>query len=215
MRGDTIELIATALVFGIVGVVSPTRTAMTVLMLTSRVQAWPRAVAYAIGSTVVFAIAAILGLLGVQASGLDAQVPITIALGFVLVGVGIGMAISQRRNADRPQTDPRHPLLSAAGVGVGVSIQAPARLLVLLAGGYRIGDLAGSAPVAVGFSALMLAVWQVPIWGTMLLALAQPDRFEAIERRARPALDRVEGGVVGAVLVAAVGVLLVIRGVTG
>lgn len=214
MRGDTIELLATALVFGIVGVISPTRTAMAVVMLTSRVHAWPRAVAYAVGSTAVFAIAAILGLLGVQASGLDAQVPITIALGFALVGVGIGMAVSQRRNADRPATDPSHPLLSAAGVGVGVSIQAPGRLLVLLAGGYRIGDLADTATAAIGFSALMLAVWQVPIWGTMALAVFQPDRFEAIERRARPALDRVEGGILGAVLVAAVGVLLVWRGLS-
>jgi hypothetical protein len=212
VRGDTVELLATALVFGIVGVVSPTRTAMTVVMLTSRVSAWPRAVAYAVGSTAVFAVAAILGLLGVQASGIDAQVPITIALGLVLVGVGIGMAVSQRRNADRPPADPRHPLLSAAGVGVGVSIQAPARLLVLLAGGFRIGDLADSTAAALGFTALMLAVWQVPIWGTMALALFQPDRFEAIERRARPALDRVEGGILGAVLVAAVGILLVWRG---
>ena len=31
MRGDTIELLATALVFGIVGVISPTRTAMAVI----------------------------------------------------------------------------------------------------------------------------------------------------------------------------------------
>lgn len=209
-----VELVATAIVFGLVGIVSPTRTAMTVLMLTSRVQAWARSVAYAIGSTAVFAVAAILGLLGVQASGFDAQVPITIALGFALVGVGVGMAISQRRNADRAPTDPRHPLLSAAGVGVGVSIQAPGRLLVLLAGGYRIGDLAGSAPVALGISALMLAVWQVPIWGTMLLALVRPTGFEAIERRARPALDRVENGVLGAVLIALVGVLLVLRGLT-
>ena len=215
MRGDTVELIVTAIVFGIVGIISPTRTAMTVLMLTTRYQAWPRAVAYGVGSTAVFAVATLLGVLGVQASGLDAQVPITIALGFALVGVGIGMAISHRRNADRPQTDPRHPLLSAAGVGVGVSIQAPGRLLVLLAGGYRIGDMADSATIAIGMSALMLAVWQVPIWGTMLLAIVKPDKFEAIERRARPALDRVEGGVLGAVLVAAVGLLLVVRGLTG
>ena len=214
MRGDTIELLATALVFGIVGVISPTRTAMAVVMLTSRVSAWPRAVAYAVGSTAVFAVAAILGLLGVQASGLDAQVPITIALGFALVGVGVGMAVSQRRHADRPRADPKHPLLSAAGMGVGVSIQAPARLFVLIAGGYRIGDLADSAAAAIGFSALMLAVWQVPIWGTMALAIVQPHRFEAIERRARPALDRVEGGVLGAVLVGALGVLLVWRGLS-
>jgi hypothetical protein len=48
----------------------------------------------------------------------------------------------------------------------------------------------------------------------MLVSLVAPDRFEALEQRARPTLDRVESGPVGAILVAAVGILLVIRGVT-
>ena len=133
---------------------------------------------------------------------------------FTLVGVGVGMMISRRRNPDLEPADPRHPLLSAAGVGVGVSIQAPGRLILLIAGGYRIGDLAGSAAVAVAFAAVMLAIWQLPIWGTMILSIVAPDRFQALERRARPALERVESGPVGAILVAAIGILLVIRGLT-
>jgi hypothetical protein len=210
----TLELLLTSVLFGLVGVFSPTRTGMTVLMLTSRVRPWARTVAYAVGSTAIFGIVAVLGLLGVEATSLNMTVPVTIALGFTLVGVGIGMMIARRRNPDREPADPRHPLLSAAGVGVGVSIQAPGRLIVLIAGGYRIGDLAGSATVAIAFAAAMLAIWQLPIWGTMLVSLVAPDRFEALEQRARPTLDRVESGPVGAILVAAVGILLVIRGVT-
>ena len=214
MFNDTLELALTSVVFGLVGIVSPTRTGMTVLMLTSRVRPWARAVAFAIGSTAIFGIVVVLGLLGVQATSINMQVPVTIALGFTLVGVGVGMVISRRRRPDEEPVDPKHPLLSAAGIGVGVSIQAPGRLIVLIAGGYRIGDLAGSATAALTFAGVMLAIWQVPIWGTMLLSLLMPDRFEQLERRARPALDRVESGPWGAVLVAAVGILLVVRGLT-
>jgi hypothetical protein len=210
----TVELALTSIVFGLVGVFSPTRTGMTVLLLASRVRPWARTVAYAAGSTAIFALVILLGLLGVEATSLNMQVPVTIALGFTLVGVGVGMIIARRRNPDREPTDPRHPILSAAGVGVGVSIQAPGRLILLIAGGYRIGDLAGSAAVAVAFAAAMLAIWQLPIWGTMILSIVAPDRFGALERRARPALERVESGPVGAILVAAIGMLLVIRGLT-
>lgn len=210
----TLELALTSIAFGVVGVISPTRTAMTILMLTSRVRPWARTVAYAVGSTAIFGVVIVLGLLGVQATSFNMQVPVTIALGFTLVGVGVGMIIAHRRNPEPEPSDPRHPLLSAAGIGVGVSIQAPGRLIVLLAGGYRIGDLAGSLAAGVAFAGAMLAIWQVPIWGTMIVSLVAPDRFEALERRARPALDRVESGPWGAILVAAVGILLVIRGVT-
>ena len=78
----TLELALTSIVFGLVGVFSPTRTGMTVLLLASRVRPWARTVAYAAGSTAIFGLVILLGLLGVEATSLNMQVPVTIALGF-------------------------------------------------------------------------------------------------------------------------------------
>ena len=53
------ELFLTAMLVGAIGIFSPTRLALSVLMLTSATAPWRRAFAYAIGSTAVFALAAI------------------------------------------------------------------------------------------------------------------------------------------------------------
>jgi hypothetical protein len=212
---STVELILTSVIFGAVGLLSPTRAAMAVVMLTSKTAPWPRAIAYLVGSTVVFGIAAVIGLLGVQAGG-GAQSTLTIVAGLAMIGVAAGMTIVHRRRPARTEeTEPSHPMLSAFGVGVGVSFQSTGRLFVLLAGGYRIGVLAESIPEALIFAGIMIAIWQAPIWLLMLMSVFMPDRFAAVERRARPALDRIENGVIGIIIVAALGAWLVYVGVSG
>ena len=86
---------------------------------------------------------------------------------------------------------------------------------MLLAGGYRIAVLAKSVPEALIFGGIMVAIWQTPIWGLMLMSIFAPHRFAAVERRARPALDRIENGVIGSVIVALLGAWLVYVGIRG
>ncbi|HEX5038821.1 MAG TPA: hypothetical protein VFW95_01635 [Candidatus Limnocylindria bacterium] len=210
----TLELILTSLAFGAVGLFSPTRAAMAVVMLTGATLPWPRALAYLAGSTLVFGIAVGIGLLGVQAGG-DAQSTLTIVAGVAMLIVAAGMTVVHRRRQPEPEAEPRHPILSAFGVGVGVSFQSTGRLFVLLAGGYRIAVLAKSVPEALIFGGIMVAIWQTPIWGLMLMSIFAPHRFAAVERRARPALDRIENGVIGIVIVALLGAWLVYVGVRG
>jgi len=211
---STLELLLTSIVFGAVGLLSPTRAAMTVVMLTSKTLAWGRALAYLAGSTLVFGIAAVIGLFGVQAGG-GAQSALTIVAGLAMIGVAAGMTIVHRRRPAEPDPEPRHPMLSAFGVGVGVSFQSTGRLFVLLAGGYRIGVLADSVTVALIYAGIMIAIWQGSIWLLMLMSVFMPDRFAAVERRARPALDRIENGVIGIVIVALLGAWLLYIGVRG
>ena len=64
---STLELALTAILVGAIGIFSPTRLALSVVMLTSETRPWGRAIAYLIGGTAVFAAAALIGLLGVQA----------------------------------------------------------------------------------------------------------------------------------------------------
>jgi len=209
---QAVELILTSVIFGAVGLLSPTRAAMAVVMLTSKTRPWGRAIAYLAGSTLVFGIAAVIGLLGVQAGG-GAQSALTIFAGLAMLGVAAGMTIVHRRRSPEPETEPRHPMLSAFGVGVGVSFQSTGRLFVLLAGGYRIGVLADSISQALFYAAIMIAIWQGSIWLLMLMSVFMPERFAAVERRARPALDRIENGVIGIVIVALLGAWLLYVGV--
>jgi hypothetical protein len=214
---QTLELALTSVLFGAVGILSPTRAALTVLMLTSRVRPWGRAIGFAVGSTLVFAMTALIGLLGMTASDVRDDARINIVIGLVLIAAAAGMAVVHRRRTqlEEPKAVPRHPILSAFGVGAGVSFQSTGRLFILLAGGFRIGQLAGSAVEATVFLVLMLGLWQTPVWGTMVLSLAQPERFAALERRARPALDRIESGIIGAVIVGAFGAWFLLRGLLG
>jgi hypothetical protein len=209
---STVELLLTSIVFGAVGLLSPTRAAMTVVMLTGKTLPWARALAYLAGSTLVFGIAAVIGLLGVQAGG-GAESALTIVAGLAMIGVAAGMTIVHRRRPAQTDAEPKHPMLSAFGVGVGVSFQSTGRLFVLLAGGYRIGVLADSVPQALIYAGIMIAIWQGSIWLLMLMSVFMPDRFAAVERRARPALDRIENGVIGIVIVALLGAWLLYVGV--
>jgi hypothetical protein len=93
-----------------------------------------------------------------------------------------------------------------------MAIQSFGRLLVLLAGGYRIGVLSDNVITGLGFAAIMIAVWQISIWGPMVLYVFRRERFDALAERARPALDRVEGSLAGAIVVGAVGVVVLLQG---
>jgi len=128
-------------------------------MLTSATAPWGRAVAYAIGSTAVFGVASVIGLLGVQAAGLRGVAPgVNIVLGIVMIGAAASMAVVHRRRQHVPVHVSRHPVLAAAGVGAGVAIQSFGRLLVLLAGGYRIGTLTDGFVPGLALVGLMLAI---------------------------------------------------------
>ncbi len=212
MIDRSFELFLTAILFGAIGAFSPTRLAMSVVLLTSDSAPWPRALAYALGSTAVFAVVALLGVLGVQAAGLAAAGTISVALGLIMIGVAIFMAVQHQRRSTLPPQPPRHTLASAAGLGAGMAIQSFGRLLVLLAGGYRIGQLSDTMISGLGFAAIMIAVWQVSVWGPMVLYVFRRPRFDALADRARPALDRIEGSLAGAIVVGAVGVLVLVEG---
>jgi hypothetical protein len=208
-----LELTLTAILIGAIGVFSPTRLALSVLMLTSATAPWGRAIAYAIGSTAVFAVASVIGLLGVQAAGLRGAAPgVNVVLGIIMIGVAISMVVVQRSRQNVPVTASRHPVLSAAGIGAGVALQSFGRLLVLLAGGYRIGTLTTGFVPGLGFVGLMLAIWQVPVWSPMLLYLVRRERFDSLAQRARPAIDRIEEGVAGAIIVGVVGAWILVQG---
>lgn len=213
MNTGPLELALTAILIGAIGVFSPTRLALSVLLLTSATAPWGRALAYAIGSTAVFAVAAVIGLLGVEAAGLRGVAPgVNIVLGIVMIGVAISMLVVHRRRQDLPIQPSRHPVLAAVGVGAGVAIQSFGRLLVLLAGGYRIGTLTDGFVPGLAFVGLMLAIWQAPVWSPMLLYVFWRERFDALAERAQPAIDRIEEGVVGAIIVGLVGAWILVQG---
>ena len=214
MISDTVELAVTAVLFGAIGIFSPTRFAFSVLMLTGERSPWARSIAFVLASSVVFALAALIGLLGGEVSGLGGVGPeVTIVLGLLLAVIGGVMLIRRRRPpGEIPPTSSRRPLLAAAGIGVGVSVQSFGRLLILVAGGSRISMLSDNPVASVAAVGSMIAIWQIPILAPMALYIFARPRFDAIARRARPAIDRVEDGPWGAILVVVVGVLLVIRG---
>jgi hypothetical protein len=213
---EPLELLLTAVLIGSIGIFSPTRLALAVLMLTSATAPWGRALGYAAGSTSIFAVAAVIGLLGVEAAGFRGVAPgVNIALGTVMIGVAISMVVIHRRRQDFPIQEARHPVLAATGVGAGVAIQSFGRLLVLLAGGFRIGTLIDGFVPGLAFVGLMLAVWQAPVWSPMVLYVFGRKRFDALARRAQPAIDRIEEGVVGAIIVGAVGAFILLQGLLG
>ena len=213
MSADSIEAPLTAILIGAIGIFSPTRLALSVLMLRSATAPWGRALAYALATTAVFAVASIIGLLGVEAAGFRGAAPgVNIVLGVVMIGVAASMVVIHRRRQNVQIQEARHPVLAAAGVGAAVAIQSFGRLLVLLAGGYRIGTLTEGWLVGLAFVGLMLAIWQTPVWSPMLLYVFRRARFDAMAARAQPAIDRIEEGVAGAIIVGAVGVWILIQG---
>lgn len=216
MFDTTLELVLTVLVFGGIGVVSATRLALAVVMLTHPTQAWPRALGFAAGTTVVFTAPALIGLLGVQVPpDRAAQSTVDIILGAIILAVAVAMTVQRQRAKGIEPQPSRRPFLAAAGVGAGVAFQSFGRLFVLLAGGYRIGILSDSTLTALSATAAMVAIWQTPVWGPMLLYVFRRPRFDALAQRARPALDRVESGPLASILMAAIGIYLIIRGLQG
>jgi hypothetical protein len=210
-----VELVLTAILFGAIGAFSPTRLALSVVMLTSETAPWGRAIAYAIGSTAVFATAAIIGLLGVQAAGLRGADPtVNIVLGTIMIGAAISMVAGQRRRKNLPSQPSSHPVLAAAGIGAGVAFQSFGRLLVIVAGGYRIGALTRGPVPGLALVGLMIFIWQAPVWSPMLLYVLRRKRFDALARRVQPAIDKIEDGAAGAILVAIVGALILFEGLT-
>ena len=207
-----LQLTLTAIAFGAVGIFSPTRAALVMLLLTNPDTPWPRAISYAAGTTVVFATAVLLGLAGRQVAGGDeAESLVGLVLGLLMIVTAGVMFVRQRRRGDAPSQPSRHPLLTSFGLGAGVAFQSFGRLLLLIAGGYRLGLVGASTVTSLSFAALLLLIWQTPVWGPMLVYVFKRDRFDAMERRARPALDRIEGGPLGAILVGAIGLLLVLE----
>jgi hypothetical protein len=215
MFDNTAELVLVVIVFGAVGVVSATRFALAVLMLASNSAPWLRALGFATGTTAVFAAAALLGLLGVQVPEDRDRPAIDIALGAIMIVVAVAILVRARRPRPPDPVPARHPFLSSAGIGAGVAFQSFGRLLILLAGGFRIGTLSDSIVTGLGAVAAMIAIWQVPVWGPMALYVFRRERFDSIAERARPALDRVEDGPYGAIVVGLIGAYLVIRGLMG
>ncbi len=61
---------------------------------------------------------------------------------------------------------------------------------------------------------LMILIWQAPAWSPMLLYVVRRDRFDALARRVQPAIDRIEDGAAGAILVALVGAWILFEGLT-
>ncbi len=215
MFDNTAELVLVTIVFGAIGVVSATRFALSVLMLASKTSPWLRALGFAVGTTAIFAAAALLGLLGIQVPD-DRDAPrFDIVLGGVMIIVAVAMLVARRRPRPVDPQPARHPFASAAGIGAGVAFQSFGRLLILVAGGFRIGELSDSIVTGLSAVAIMIAIWQVPVWGPMALYVFRRSRFDAIAERARPALDHVESGPFGAIVVAAVGAYLLIRGLQG
>ena len=210
-----LELVLTAILFGAIGAFSPTRLALSVVMLTSETAPWGRAIAYLIGSTAIFATAAIIGLLGVEAAGLRGVDPrVNIVVGTIMIGAAISMVIGQRRRKNLPPQPSSHPVLAAAGIGAGVAFQSFGRLLVLVAGGYRIGALTRGPATGLALVGLMILIWQAPVWSPMLLYVVRRKRFDALARRVQPAIDKIEDGAAGAILVALVGAWILFEGLT-
>ena len=210
-----LELALTAILFGAIGAFSPTRLALSVLMLTSETAPWGRAIAYLIGSSAIFATAAIIGLLGVEAAGLRGVDPrVNIVIGTIMIGAAISMVVGQRRRKNLPPQPSSRPVLAAAGIGAGVAFQSFGRLLVLVAGGYRIGALTRGPATGLALVGLMILIWQAPVWSPMLLYVVRRDRFDGLARRVQPAIDKIEDGALGAILVALVGAWILVEGLT-
>ena len=208
-----LELVLTAIVFGAIGAFSPTRLALSVVMLTSETRPWGRAIAYLIGSTAIFATAAIIGLLGFQAAGLRGADPrVNIVLGSTMIGAAIFMVVGERRRKNLPPQPSSRPVLAAAGIGAGVAFQSFGRLLVIVAGGYRIGALTRGPATGLALVGLMIFIWQAPVWSPMLLYVLRRKRFDALARRVKPAIDKIEDGATGAILVGLVGGWILYQG---
>ena len=215
MIPGTLELALTAIVIGAIGIFSPTRLALSAMMLTSETHAWGRAIAYLVGSTAVFAAAAFVGLLGVEAAGLRGVAPtVNIVLGSVMIGVAVAMLVARRRQRDLPPRPSRHP----CSLRPGSAPRSPSSRSDASSScwpGNRIGDLARGGVPALGWVGVMIAIWQVPVWSPMLLYVFGRDRFDALAQRAQPALDRIEEGIVGAIVVGLVGGWILVQGLTG
>ena len=215
MFSNTIELTLTALAFGAVGAISPTRAALSVLMLTASSRPWGRAIAYAAGSTLVFAVALLVGVLGVEAAGRVRQDRVDAVLGVAMIAAAVILLVVERRRRGIPRPPSGRPLLAAFGVGLAVALQSIGRLLILVAAGVRLAALTGDALVIAGYGSLLLAIWQASVWVPMVVFVFRREWFDALERRLRPALDRIEEGPAGAIAVGIVGALLLLRSAVG
>jgi hypothetical protein len=133
-------------------------------------------------------------------------------LGTVMICAAVSMVVLQRRRRNRPPQPSRHPVLAAAGIGAGVAFQSFGRLLLLLAAGFRIGALSRNPVPAVVAIGVMIVIWQAPVWSPMLLYVFRRERFDALTRRAQPAIDRLEDGVIGALAVGLVGAWILVQG---
>jgi hypothetical protein len=211
----TFELVATAIVFGGIGAISASRAALSMLMLTSATRPWARAIAYVAGSTLVFAAALLVGVLGVEATGRVRQDRVDAVLGVAMIGVAVILLVLERRRRGLPRPPSGHPVLSAFGIGLAVALQSIGRLFILVAGGYRLGALTNDLLVVAGYGTLLLVIWQASVWVPMAIFVFWRERFDALERRLRPAIDRIEEGPAGAIAVGIVGVLLLIRSFVG
>ena len=103
MISDLTALFLTAIVFGAIGMVSATRFALSALMLTDQQAGWARALGFAVGTTVVFLMATVLGMLGVEVPGAGSPNPtINLVLGIIMVvAAGAMLFMHHRRPADK------------------------------------------------------------------------------------------------------------------
>ena len=85
---------------------------------------------------------------------------------------------------------------------------------MLVAGGYRIGALTRGPATGLALVGLMILIWQAPVWSPMLLYVVRRDRFDALAQRVQPAIDKIEDGTAGAILVALVGAWILYEGLT-
>ena len=83
-----------------------------------------------------------------------------------------------------------------------------------MTGGYRIGALTRGPVPGLAFVGLMIFIWQAPVWSPMLLYVLRRKRFDALARRVQPAIDKIEDGATGAILVALVGAWILFEGLT-
>ena len=210
-----LELVLTAIVFGAIGAFSPTRLALSVVMLTSETA--PVGTGHRLPDREHRGLRGCgpdrpAGRPGCRPPGADPRV--NIVLGSIMIGAAIFMVVGERRRKNLPPQPSSHPVLAAAGIGAGVAFQSFGRLLVIVAGGYRIGALTRGPVPGLALVGLMIFIWQAPVWSPMLLYILRRKRFDALARRVQPAIDKIEDGATGAILVALVGALILVEGLT-